>query len=353
AQAQHGPRTSAPPRLRRLPRSSSPAAGPIPRHPRPDGHRRGAPGLERRRRGRRDDRGERAPAAGQQDLGVVAASPRRRGGGRGGAAAVGGARVRGAACAVVATVRAFVVSFFLAVLFSVIVMKLNLTTGIIPSLNISAGLLGYFFVRLWTKAIESVGLLKQPFTRQENTVIQTCVVASYGLAFSGGFGSYLLAMSDKIAAMSTEANDAQNIKNPQLGWIIGFLFLVSFIGLFGLVPLRKIMIVDYKLTYPSGTATAYLINGFHTPQGAKLARKQVKKLGTFFVLSFVWGFFQWFYTANTDECGFQKFPSLGMQAFNNRFYFDFSPTYVGVGMICSHIVNISILLGAILSWGIM
>ncbi|XP_066343344.1 probable metal-nicotianamine transporter YSL13 [Miscanthus floridulus] len=251
------------------------------------------------------------------------------------------------------TVRAFVVSFFLAVMFNIIVMKLSLTTGIIPSLNISAGLLGFFFVRLWTKAIESVGLLRQPFTRQENTVIQTCVVASYGLAFSGGFGSYLLAMSDKIAAMITEANNAQNIKNPQLGWIIGFLFLVSFIGLFGLVPLRKIMIVDYKLTYPSGTATAYLINGFHTPQGAKLARKQVKKLGTFFVLSFVWGFFQWFYTANSDECGFQQFPSLGLQAFNNRFYFDFSPTYVGVGMICSHIVNISILLGAILSWGIM
>jgi hypothetical protein len=83
------------------------------------------------------------------------------------------------------TVRAFVVSFFLAVMFSVIVMKLNLTTGIIPSLNVSAGLLGFFFVRIWTKAIESVGLLKQPFTRQENTVIQTCVVAAYGLAFSG------------------------------------------------------------------------------------------------------------------------------------------------------------------------
>ncbi|KAJ1271933.1 hypothetical protein BS78_06G164100 [Paspalum vaginatum] len=251
------------------------------------------------------------------------------------------------------TVRAFVVSFFLAVMFSVIVMKLSLTTGIIPSLNISAGLLGFFFVRIWTKAIESLGLLRQPFTRQENTVIQTCVVASYGLAFSGGFGSYLLAMSDKIAATSTEENNAQNIKNPELGWIIGFLFLVSFVGLFGLVPLRKIMIVDYKLTYPSGTATAYLINGFHTSQGAKLARKQVKKLGTFFVLSFVWGFFQWFYTANPDECGFLYFPSLGLQAFKNRFYFDFSPTYVGAGMICSHIVNVSILLGAILSWGIM
>ena len=83
------------------------------------------------------------------------------------------------------TVRAFVVGFILAILFSVIVMKLNLTTGVIPSLNVSASLLGFFLVRLWTKAIESMGLLKQPFTRQENTVIQTCVVSAYGLAFSG------------------------------------------------------------------------------------------------------------------------------------------------------------------------
>lgn len=36
-----------------------------------------------------------------------------------------------------------------------------------------------------------------------------------------------------------------------------------------------------------------------------------------------------------------------------RFYFDFSATYVGVGMICPHIINVSLLVGAILSWGIM
>ncbi|XP_015691659.2 probable metal-nicotianamine transporter YSL12 [Oryza brachyantha] len=250
------------------------------------------------------------------------------------------------------TVRAFVVSFFLSIMFSIIVMKLNLTTGIIPSLNVSAGLLGFFFVRLWTAAIERLGLLRQPFTRQENTVIQTCVVAAYDIAFSGGFGTYLFGMSETIAKQATEANDAQNVKNPHIGWMIGFLFLVSFIGLFALVPLRKIMIVDYKLTYPSGTATAYLINGFHTPEGAKLAKKQVKTLGKFFLFSFVWGFFQWFYTGG-DGCGFQNFPSLGLQAYKNRFYFDFSPTYVGVGMICPHIVNASVLLGGILSWGVM
>ncbi|KAK1684288.1 hypothetical protein QYE76_045136 [Lolium multiflorum] len=250
------------------------------------------------------------------------------------------------------TVRAFVVGFILSILFSVIVMKLNLTTGIIPSLNVSASLLAFFLVRLWTSAIERMGLLKQPFTRQENTVIQTCVVSAYGIAFSGGFGSYLFAMSETIAKQATEANDAMNIKNPQLGWIICFLLLVSFVGLFALVPMRKVMIVDYKLTYPSGTATAYLINGFHTPQGAELAKKQVRTLGKYFSLSFVWAFFQWFYTAG-DDCGFNSFPTLGLEAYKNRFYFDFSATYVGVGMICPYLVNVSLMIGGILSWGLM
>jgi hypothetical protein len=47
-------------------------------------------------------------------------------------------------------------------------------------------------------------------------------------------------MSETIAKQATEANDAMNIKNPQLGWIICFLLLVSFVGLFALVPMRKV-----------------------------------------------------------------------------------------------------------------
>ncbi|CAN7053323.1 unnamed protein product [Brassica rapa subsp. trilocularis] len=250
------------------------------------------------------------------------------------------------------TFRAMIVSFILSILFTFVVMKLNLTTGIIPSLNISAGLLSFFFVKTWTKILNKAGILKQPFTRQENTVIQTCVVASSGIAFSGGFGSYLFGMSEVVAKQSAEANTPLNIKNPHLGWMIGFLFTVSFLGLFSVVPLRKIMIVDFKLTYPSGTATAHLINSFHTPQGAKLAKKQVRALGKFFSFSFLWGFFQWFFTSG-DGCGFANFPTFGLEAYENKFYFDFSATYVGVGMICPYLINVSLLVGSILSWGIM
>lgn len=90
------------------------------------------------------------------------------------------------------TVRAMVTSLILSAVFNVIVCKLNLSTGVIPSLNVAAGLLGFAAVKAWTVLIEKCGLLKQPFTRQENTVIQTCVVASSGIAFSSTLSVSLL-----------------------------------------------------------------------------------------------------------------------------------------------------------------
>ncbi|XP_020223046.1 probable metal-nicotianamine transporter YSL7 [Cajanus cajan] len=250
------------------------------------------------------------------------------------------------------TVRSVVTSFVLSVIFIFIVCKLNFTTGIIPSLNVAAGLLGFAVIKSYTTLLNKCGLLKQPFTRQENTVIQTFVVASSGIAFSSGTGSYLLGMSPYIASQVTEGNTPINTKKLSLGWMFGFLFVVSFVGLFSIVPLRKLMILKYKLTYPSGTATALLVNSLHTPKGAKLAKKQVALLFKSFCGSFTFAFFQWFVTAG-DGCGFSTFPTFGIQAYSKRFYFDFSSTYVGVGMICPYLINVSLLLGAIISWGIL
>lgn len=254
------------------------------------------------------------------------------------------------------TIRGLLVSAVLGTLFCIITHKLNLTVGIIPSLNVAAGLLGFFFVKSWTGFMSKLGFSVQPFTKQENTVIQTCVVACYGLAFSGGFGSYLLAMDEKtynLIGPDYPGNRAEDVKNPGLLWMMGFIFVVSFLGLFSLVPLRKVMVVGYKLTYPSGTATAMLINSFHTNTGAELARNQVGRLGKYLSISFCWSCFKWFFGGIGDACGFDNFPTLGLTLFKNTFYFDFSPTYVGCGLICPHIVNCSVLFGAIISWGIL
>ncbi|XP_047950663.1 metal-nicotianamine transporter YSL3-like isoform X3 [Salvia hispanica] len=253
------------------------------------------------------------------------------------------------------TLRGVMASVLIGSIFSVIAMKLNLTTGITPNLNVSAALLAFIFIRGWTKLIHRFGFVSAPFTKQENTMIQTCIVACYSISVGGGFGSYLLGMNRKTFELSggttTVGNTPNSIKEPGIGWMTGFLFLVCFIGLFVLIPLRKILIIDYKLTFPSGMATAVLINGFHN-RGDKMAKKQVKGFLKSFSFSFLWGFFQWFYTA-TVECGFSQFPTFGLQAWKQSFYFDFSLTYVGTGMICPHIVNISLLLGAVLSYGMM
>uniref|UniRef100_A0A803LWR1 Uncharacterized protein n=1 Tax=Chenopodium quinoa TaxID=63459 RepID=A0A803LWR1_CHEQI len=188
-------------------------------------------------------------------------------------------------------------------------MKLNLTTGLSPNLNVSAALLAFVFVRSWNKVLKKFGFSPVPFTKQENTMIQTCAVACYSIAIGGGFGSYLLGLNKKtyeLAGVNMEGNSPESYKELKVGWMTAYLFLVCFVGLFVLIPLRKILIIDYNLVFPSGMATAVLINGFHT-RGDKMA----------------------------------------------KFYFDFSMTYVGTGMICSHLVSLSLLFGAVLSWGLM
>lgn len=252
------------------------------------------------------------------------------------------------------TVRGIIVSIIIGAIYSVIAMKLSLSTGLVPNLNVSAALFAFVLIRTWLKVIQVAGFTTKPFTRQENTMIQTCAVACFSIAQAGGFASYLLALNRKIYELSgvdTAGNFPSAIKQPGFGWMSGFLFLVCFVGLFVLIPLRKIMIIDLQLPYPTGLATAVLINGFHT-QGDQMARKQIRGFFKYFSFSFLWAFFKWFYAAK-DTCGFAQFPTFGLQAWKHTFFFDFSTTFVGAGMIVPHLVNLSLLLGAVLSQGIM
>ncbi|CAI0441824.1 unnamed protein product, partial [Linum tenue] len=252
------------------------------------------------------------------------------------------------------TVRGLIVSIMIGSMYSVIAMKLNLTTGLVPNLNVSAALLAFVFIRAWNNLVGKLGYVTRPFTRQENTMIQTCAVACYSITVGGGFASYLLALNRKtyeLSGLQTEGNSPYAVKEPGFGWMFGYLFVVCFVGLFVLIPLRKVMIVDLELAYPSGLATAVLINGFHN-RGDEMAKKQVRGFMKYFSVSFLWALFKWFY-AKTEQCGFNQFPTFGLKAWKQTFFFDFNTTYVGAGMIVSHQVNLSLLFGAVLSYGIM
>lgn len=83
------------------------------------------------------------------------------------------------------TVRGLVVSTVLGIIYSIIAMKLNLSAGIVPNFNVSAALLAFLFVRSWNKVLQKAGFISKPFTRQENTIIQTCAVSCYSIAVHG------------------------------------------------------------------------------------------------------------------------------------------------------------------------
>lgn len=68
----------------------------------------------------------------------------------------------------------------------------------------------------------------------------------------------------------------QDVYEPNLQRSIPYLLCVGIIGVFTLVILRKRFIIDYRLQYPSGTATGILIASFHTPKGEAAAREQAR-----------------------------------------------------------------------------
>ena len=84
------------------------------------------------------------------------------------------------------TARGLVAAALIGSMYTVVVMKLNLTTGFVPTMNVSAALLAFLALRGWTGALARLGVAgARPFTRQENTVVQTCAVACYSLALCG------------------------------------------------------------------------------------------------------------------------------------------------------------------------
>jgi len=254
------------------------------------------------------------------------------------------------------TVRSLVFGVALGVLFAIITAKLNLTAGIIPSLGMATTLLGYFCVTAWNKVVVRCGGTAKPFTQQENTMMQTFIGACAGASFSGGFGSYLLAM-DRQSFLNVGAvpgNREEDVYDPVLTRTIPYMFCISFVGIFMLVNLRKRFIIDYDLPYPSGTAGGVLINSLHSLGGEADAAKQVTVLGRWGIVSLAWAGFKWFFSSEAGPAcsgGFDRFPSLGLAALRWKWNFDFQLTYIGVGMICPHVVNLSMLAGAVLTWG--
>lgn len=76
---------------------------------------------------------------------------------------------------------------------------------------------------------------------------------------AGGFGSYLIALDErtyKLIGVDYPGNRAEDVKDPGLLWMIGFIFVVSFLGLFSLVPLRKVYFVTISCFFSTANVAS-------------------------------------------------------------------------------------------------
>ncbi|KAK7050932.1 OPT superfamily [Paramarasmius palmivorus] len=114
-------------------------------------------------------------------------------------------------------------------------------------------------------------MLPTPLTPQEIIVVQTTAVATGTMPLAAGFVGILPA----LGLIDEERDGSSPI---HLSWIagIGWSCAVAFFGVFMSPPIRKQVIIEEQLAFPSGTATAQLISVLHDlpPPDTTLRRRR-------------------------------------------------------------------------------
>ncbi|GLB40405.1 putative oligopeptide transporter [Lyophyllum shimeji] len=101
-------------------------------------------------------------------------------------------------------------------------------------------------------------MLPVPMTPQEIIVVQTTAVATGTMPLAAGFVGIL-------PALSLLDEDRDGSPPIRLSWLsaVAWSCGVAFFGVFLSPPIRKQVIIEEQLTFPSGTATAQLISVLH------------------------------------------------------------------------------------------
>lgn len=231
---------------------------------------------------------------------------------------------------------------------------LGLKTGWTFSANIFGTIAGFAVCKLFEKSFKHVPLLGGPFGPQENAILQTSAVAASGL--SSVFISAFPAMY-QLKLLDTPQAD--------YGKIVALTAVAGYFGYFFSTPLRKFFIIyvarELRLIFPTPSAVAVTIRSMHSAVGGEAAAKaKVKALGWAFAFATIlrvvsqyalgilwdWHIFTWFFI-------WGKYNNAAIDVENWGWYFEWTPAFLGSGMLVGLNVGISFFSGAVIAWGII
>lgn len=229
------------------------------------------------------------------------------------------------------TFRAVAVGCLLGAIVAAMNIYFGLQTGWSMGASLIAAILGY--------SVFAVIKPKKAFTPLETNIAQTAGSAAGAMASAAGLLSAVPAMTmlgHKFTYFELTA------------WAAS----VAGLGIFYAIPLRKQMVLVEKLRFPSGTATGQTIASMYS-SGSDAVRKSswLVKTAVFAALFSLLGFF----VPQASEVPLHTW--LGVAALATLFELGFrlylSPMMFGAGILIGTRTGLSLLGGAILSWGIV
>jgi uncharacterized oligopeptide transporter (OPT) family protein len=257
----------------------------------------------------------------------------------------------------------------------------GLKTGWTFSANLFGAILGFAVIKFFSRALsENFPILGGKFGPKENNIVQTAASAAGGL--SNMFVSAIPALY-QLGLLS---------KNPKDDFwrIVSFTAVCAYFGFFFATPrkcflfrkrsearlcgrladireqkVRKFFIIylakELKLVFPTATATAMTIRSMHAAiGGAEIGKAKTKALSIAFTSAFTlrvvsqyaigilwdWHIFTWFYI-------WGNYKNLAIHVENWGWFIEFTPAFIGSGMLVGVNVAYSFFGGSVLAWGII
>ncbi|KAB5549474.1 OPT superfamily oligopeptide transporter [Coniochaeta sp. 2T2.1] len=258
------------------------------------------------------------------------------------------------------TIRAVVIGCILGGLVNASNLYLGLKTGFTFSASMFGAIFGYGIIRMMSRT-GNIPIIGGSFGPQENSIVQAAATGAGGIA--GIFVAGIPAMY-QLGVMGPDPNVPRNPKED-IGAIFTITIVCSFLGLFFVTPLRKFFVIqvarELKLMFPTPTATALTIKAMHAgAAGGIEAMKRLKGLGIAFGGAFIhrvvsyyavgilydWHVFTWIHI-------WSGYTSWAMNIESWGWYFEWTPAFIGSGILIGLNPAISMFVGSLLAWGLI
>ncbi|KAI2636557.1 oligopeptide transporter [Hypomontagnella submonticulosa] len=251
------------------------------------------------------------------------------------------------------TIRSVIVGIILGSLVNASNLYLGLKTGFTFAASMFGAIFGYGIIKILSKS--NLPIIGGSFGPQENSIIQAAAQGAGGI--TGIFVAGIPAMY-RLGALEGNPKDS-------FGAIITITLVCSFFGLFFVTPLRKFFVIqvgrELKLLFPTATAVALTIRSMHAgAAGAREAMSKLKALSLSFTAALVqrvasyyaigilydWHFFTWIHI-------WSGYTSWAMNIESWGWWFEWTPAFIGSGILIGMNSALSMFGGAVLAWALI